>query len=66
MSSFSEEAGVMSPFAETVSSVEERELALDETVVESIHTPDPPMATDYDVAEIEGEECVRRALEQLR
>ena len=59
MSSSSEEVGVTSAFDETVSSVEDGELAIDDTVVENILNPDPAMAPDYDVPETKG------ALEEL-
>ena len=65
MNSSSEEAEVTSIFAEIVSSVEEGESAINEKVAASIDTPDPSLVPDYDVAEIEGEECGRRALEEL-
>ena len=64
ISGSSEAAGVTSFLAETASSVEERELAIDEEVVENVHTPEPPMARSYDFEEGEGEECVKMALEQ--
>ena len=65
MSDSSEEAEVMFPFAGTESSVEEGRLAIDEDVVGSIHTLEPRMAPDYEIAERRGEECVTRALKQL-
>ena len=33
--------------------------------MESVHSRNPPIAPDFDTKEMEGEECVRRALEEV-
>ena len=65
MSSTEEETEVRrtSPFADE--DAEEGALEIDEGVVESSVSLDPPIVPKFDVAEREGWECVRRALEQL-
>ena len=65
MSSTEEEREVMriSPFADEV--VEKRALEIDEGIIESSVSLDPPFVSVFDAAEREGAECVRRALELL-
>ena len=65
MDNSSDQAGVTSSFAETVLSVEEAELAVDEEVAESSLFSNPPMSPGFNFGEGDGEECVRRTLEQL-
>ena len=52
-----------SPFADEVA--EEGALEIDEGVVEKSVSLDPPIVLGFGVAERDGVECVRRALEQL-
>ena len=58
-----EEVRSISPFADEF--VEEGALEIDEGVVERSVSLDPPFVPSFNVAEREGMECVRRALEQL-
>ena len=57
------EVGRTSPFADDVA--EEGALEIDERGVERSVSLDPPFVPSFNVAEREGVECVRRALEQL-
>ena len=52
-----------SPFADEVA--EQGALEVDEGAVEKNGSLDPPFVPSFDVAEREGEECIRRALELL-
>ena len=52
-----------SPFADEVA--QEGSLEIIERVVERSVFPDPPFVPCFDIAEREGAECVRRALELL-
>ena len=65
MSSTEEERKVRrtSPFADDVA--EEGALEIDEGVVERSVSLDPPFVPSFDVAEREGAECIRRALEHF-
>ena len=65
MSSTEEEREVRStsPFADEIA--EEGALEIDEGVVERSVSLDPSFVVGFDVAEREGVECVRRALEHL-
>ena len=40
-------------------------MVIDKTVMEAIHTLDPRTSADYDVAEIEGGECINITLGEL-
>ena len=64
MSSTEEEVGITSPFGGSVAS-DERELANDKGVGESNLVPTLQFVPDLDVVVREGEECVRRALEEV-
>ena len=66
MSSFSEAVEATSLFAETVLSVQKGDLAIDEEATEKIVSLDPAFVPHFNVAEGEGEECVRKTLEQFR
>ena len=57
------EVGRTSPFSDEV--VEEGALEIDERGVEESVSPVPPFAPNLSLAEREGVECVRQALEQL-
>ena len=57
------EVGRRSPIADDV--LEEGELEIEEREVEESVSPVPPFASNLSVAEREGVECVRLALEQL-
>ena len=63
ISSTAEEVGVTSPFGGSVAS-DEQELAIDERVPASSAVPNLQFVPDLDVVIREGEECVRRALEE--
>ena len=65
MSSFSEEAGVTLSFSETILDAEEGDLAIDREATERSVSLDSPFLPQFNVAEREGDECVRRALEQI-
>ena len=64
MSTIEEEVGITSPFGESVAS-DEREPATDEGVSESKVVPTLQFVPDLNVVVTEGEECVRRALEEV-
>ena len=57
--------GVTSPFAETVFSVEAGDLAIDDAATGRSVPLDYFFVPNFNIAEREGEECVRRALEKL-
>ena len=59
-----EVVGETSPFGGSVAS-DERELAIDEGVAESSAFPNLQFVPDLDVVVREGEECVRRALDEV-
>ena len=63
MSSIEEEVGITSPFGGNVAS-DERELAIDESVPQSNVVPNLQFVPDFDMVVMEGEECVRRALDE--
>ena len=65
MSATEEEVGITSPFGGSVAS-DERELAIDEGVPQSNVVPTFQFVPDLDVVVGEGEECVRRALEEVK
>ena len=62
MSSIEEEVGATSVFGGSVAS-DERELAIDESVPQSNAVPNLQFVPALDMVVMEGEECVRRALE---
>ena len=64
MSTTEEEIGITSPFGGSVAS-DERELAVDEGVPGSNAVRNFQFVLDLDVVVKEGEECVRRALEEV-
>ena len=64
MSKTEEKVGVRSPFGGSVAS-DEPELAIDEGVPESSVVPNLQFFPDSNVAIQEGEECVRRVLEEI-
>ena len=64
MSSTEDEVGITPPFGGTVAS-DKRELAIDKGVRESNVVPFLQFVLDLDVVVKEGEECVRRALEEV-
>ena len=64
MSKSGEEVRVMSPFGGSVTS-DEPELAIDEDVPESSIVPDLQFVPNSNVVIQEGEECVRRVLEDI-
>ena len=64
MSATEQELGILSPFGGSVAS-DERELAIDEGVSESDVFPTLKFVPDLDVVVREGEECVRRALDEV-
>ena len=64
MSTTEEEVGKKSPFGGSVAS-DERELAIDERVPESSAVPKLQFVPNLDVVIREGDECVRRALEEF-
>ena len=64
MSTTDGKAGISPPFSGSVAS-DQRELAIDEGVPESNIVPNLPFVPDLDVVLREGEECVRRALEEV-
>ena len=59
-----EEVGITSPFGGSVAS-DEREQAIDEGVPESNVVPNLQFVPNLDVVVREGEECVRRASEEV-
>ena len=59
-----EEVRITSPFGRSVAS-HEREMAIDESVPQSNAVPNLHFVPDLDVVVREGEECVRRALEEV-
>ena len=65
MSTTEEEVGLTSPFGGSMF-INERELAIDEGVPGSSAVPDLQIVPNLDVVVREGEECVRRALEELK
>ena len=64
MSECEEEVGTRSAFGGSVAS-DERELAIDERVPQSSVVPSLQFVPDSNVVIREGEECVRRALEEV-
>ena len=64
MSASEEEVRITSPFGESVAS-DERDLAIDESVPQSNVVSNLQFVPDLDVVVMEGEECVRRALEEV-
>ena len=64
LSTSEEEVGILSLFGGSVAS-DERELAIDEGIPESNAVPNLQFVPDLDVVVREGEECVRRALEEV-
>ena len=64
MSSTGKEVGITSPFAGIVAG-DERELAINEDVSASSLVPSSHFVPHSNVVVIEGEECVRRALEEV-
>ena len=60
-----EKVGTRSPFGGSVVS-DDRELAIDEGVPESSVVPNLQIVPDSNVVIQEGEECVRRALEEIK
>ena len=64
MSSTEEEVGITFPFGGSVAS-DERELAIDEGVCASSSVSSFHFVLDSSVVISEGEECVRRALEEV-
>ena len=64
MSESEEEVGIRSPFGGSVTS-DNRELAIDEGSPESSVVPNLQFVPDSNVVIREGEECVRRALEEV-
>ena len=64
MSESEEEVGIRSPFGGGVAS-DDRELAIDEGVPESSVVPNLQFVPDSNVVIRAGEECVRRALEEV-
>ena len=59
MSSSSGEAIIRSFHAEIVSGAEKRKLGKDEDNAEVVRFLNPPIAPDFDIAENDGEECVK-------
>ena len=64
MSECEEEVGTRSPFGGSVAR-DDRELAIDEGVPDSSVVPNLQFVTDSKVVTQEGEECVRRVLEEI-
>ena len=64
LSASEEEVKITSPFSGSVAS-DERELAIDESVPQSNAVPNLQFVPDLDVVVREGEECVRRPLEEI-
>ena len=64
MDTTEKEVGITSPFGGSVAS-DKRELAIDEGVPESNVVPTLQFVPDLDLVVREGEECVRRALEEV-
>ena len=64
MSEFEEEVGTRSPFGGSVAS-DDLELAMDEGVPESSVVPNLQFVPNSNVVIQEGEECVRRVLEEI-
>ena len=59
-----EEVRITSPFGGSIAS-DERELAIDESVPQSNAVPNLQFVPNLDVVIREGQECVRRALEEI-
>ena len=64
MSTTEEEVGITSPFGGSVAS-DERELEIDESVPGNSAVPNLHFVPDLEVIVREGEECVRRAVEEV-
>ena len=64
MTTTEEEVGITSHFGGSIAS-DERELAIDDGVPEINAVPDLQFVPDFDVVVREGEEFVRRALEEV-
>ena len=64
MSKSETEVGITSLFGGSVA-IDERELAIDEDISESSVVPNLQFGPDSDVVIREGEECVRRAVEEI-
>ena len=64
MSKSEKEMGITSPFGGSVAS-DEPELAVDEGIPESSVVPSLQFVPDLNVVIQEGEECVRRVLEEI-
>ena len=64
MSKSEKEVGITSPFGRSVAS-DEPELAIDEGVPEISVVPNSQIVPDSNVVIQEGEECVRRVLEEI-
>ena len=64
MSKSEKEVGTTSPFGGSVAS-DEPELAIDEGVPESSVVPNLQFVPDSNVVILEGEECVKRVLEEI-
>ena len=64
MSKSEKEVGITSPFVGSIAS-DEPELAIDEGVPESSVVPNLHFVPDSNVVIREGEECVRRVLEEI-
>ena len=64
MSASEEEVRITSPSGGSVAS-DDRELAIDESVPQSNAVPHLQFVPDLDVVAREGEECVRRELEEV-
>ena len=65
MSDSTGKAGVTSASAETISSVDQRELAIEGIVIARCLSLVPPFVANSNVTEREGGDCVRRELEQI-
>ena len=64
MSASEQEVRITSPFGGSIAS-DERELAIDESVPQSNAVPHLQLVPDLDVVVREGEDCMRRALEEV-
>ena len=64
MSASEEEVRITSPFGGSIAS-DERELAIDESVPQTNAVPNLQFVPNLDVVIREGEECVRKALEEV-
>ena len=64
MSASEEEVKITSTFGRSIASYK-RELAIDESVPQSRAVPNLQFVPDLDVVVRDGEECVRRALEEV-